>query len=168
MNRFCAVLALVLALAAPATAARHWWEEGPPLPKLSGRVVDDANLLPPVSEAALVARLAGFERMTGHQFVILTVPSLDGQTIETLGGRVGRTWGIGRRGIDDGVLLIVAPRERKVRIEVGRGLEMRLPDPFCARIISERILPRFRLGDMAGGIVAGADALLVRLGNKRG
>jgi len=163
MKRLATLLALLLCMAVPATAAPHWWEEGPPLPKLTGRVVDDAHLLPPAPEAALVARLARLEKRTGHQFVIVTVPGLSGQTIETFAIRLGRTWGIGRRDIDDGLLLIVAPKERKVRIEVGKGLETTLPDDVCAQIIRDRILPRFRGGDMVGGIVDGAGALLDRL-----
>lgn len=167
MRWLAAIGAALLCVAAPtASPAAHWWENGPALPKLTGRVVDEAGLLSPVTRAELSSRLARLEKATGHQLVILTVRSLKGQTIEDFGVRVGRTWGLGRRGVDDGVLLIVAPTERKVRIEVGYGLEKQLSDPLCAKIIRERIVPRFAKGDMSGGIVAGTDAIIASLGNK--
>ena len=158
----CAALFLV-AGPAPVSAA-HWWEAGPPLPALTGRVTDEARLLSPAVARDVDGRLARLEATTGHQFVVLTVPSLRGQRIEDFGIRVGRTWGIGRKGIDDGVLLIVALNERKVRIEVGYGLERALNDPVCATIIRDTILPRFRKGDMAGGISAGVNAIIARIG----
>ena len=96
--------------------------------------------------------------------VIVTTPSLNGQKIEDFGVRLGRTWGIGRKGINDGVLLIVAPNEHKVRIEVGYGLEKTLSDPICAQIIRNEIIPRFHRGDIAGGIGAGALAIIDRIG----
>jgi len=161
------LLAFALLLIAAPIAATHWWEEGPPLPRLNGRVVDDAGLLSPAQQRDLSARLARLETVTGHQFVIITLPSLHGQTIEHLGLRLGRTWGIGRKGVGDGVLLIVAPNERRVRIEVGNGLEKTLHDSVCAKIIRETIAPRFGRGDMAGGIRAGATAIVSILGNKR-
>lgn len=169
MRWLAAIGAALLCVAAPtALPAAHWWENGPALPKRTGRVVDEAGLLSPVVRAELSSRLARLEKATGHQLVILTVRSLKGQTIEDFGVRVGRTWGVGRRGVDDGVLLIVAPTERKVRIEVGYGLEKRLSDPLCAKIIRERIAPHFARGDMSGGIVAGTDAIIAGLGNKPG
>lgn len=157
---------LLLCQPAPGSAA-HWWEAGPALPARTGHVVDEARLLSADHKADLTARLARLETATGHQFVIVTVRSLQGQSIETFGVRLGRTWGIGRKGIDDGVLLIIAFREHKVRIEVGYGLEKRLSDPLCARIIREKIVPRFEKGDLAAGISAGAVAIIGRIGNKR-
>lgn len=161
-----------LLLAAPvapvqAAKAEHWWQAGPPLPKLTGWVVDNAELLTAGQRAALTRRLARLEAATRHQFVIVTVPSLNGQKIEEFGLRLGRTWGIGRKNINDGVLLIVAPNERKVRIEVGYGLEKTLSDPVCAKIIRDEILPRFLVADMAGGIAAGAASIIVRLGGSK-
>lgn len=169
MNWRLAIAAMLLIagpVAAPAAPTSHWWEAGPALPKLSGRVTDDAHLLSAAQRAAIGQRLARLEAATGHQFVVLTVPSLNGQRIEDFGLRVGRSWGIGRKDINDGVLLIVAPNERQVRIEVGYGLEKRLTDPLCARIIRDKILPRFRDGDMAGGIEVGVDAVIDVIGNK--
>src|SRR3546814_10027569 len=94
-----------------------------PFPALTGRDVDAANLLPPQQEARLSDRLKTLEDRSKHQFVVVTVPSLGGHTIDDYGLHLGRTWGIGRKDYNDGVLLIVAPNERKVRIEVGYGLE---------------------------------------------
>lgn len=131
-----------------------------PLPKLTGRVVDNAHLLSPAQVATLTRRLAQAEVRTCHQVVIVTVQSLAGEAIEHFGQRAGNGWGIGRRGYDDGVLLIVAPAERQVRIEVGDGLRETLTDAEAARIIQNDILPRFRKGAMAAGIDAGATSIL--------
>jgi len=128
-------------------------------PALTGRVVDKADLLSPAQEAALSEQSAALDKATGHQFVIVTVPDLGGHPIEDYGVYLGRYWGIGRKGVNDGVLLLVAPAERKVRIEVGYGLEKTLSDPRSAEIIAQDILPRFKAGDMPGGIVAGAAAI---------
>jgi uncharacterized protein len=140
-----------------------WWQAGPALPALTGRVVDDAALLPAARQAALATRLQAFESRTGHQLVVVTVPSLNGQSIADFGLRLGRTWGIGRKGSDDGILLIVAPTEGKVRIEVGYGLEQQLSDPACAAIIATDLLPSFKAGRFADGIDKGADAIMARL-----
>lgn len=134
------------------------------LPALTGRVVDNANLLTADREALLVSALAETERLTKHQFVVVTLPTLSGKPIEQVGLALGNGWGIGRKGHDDGVLLIVAPKERKVRIEVGCGLESALTDEEAAAIIEERILPRFRGGNMAGGILAGSAAIIREIG----
>lgn len=135
-------------------------EDRRPVPQLSGRVVDNAHLLSPALSATLTRRLAETERRTCHQVVIVTVPSLAGKPIKQFGKRVGNSWGIGRRGYNDGVLLIVAPAERRVRIEVGDGLRNTLTDAEAARIIQNDILPRFREGAMADGIDAGATSIL--------
>lgn len=132
----------------------------PPLPKLTGRVVDDAHLLPQPLTVALTRRLAQSEVRTCHQLVVVTVPDLAGEPIEQFGRRIGNGWGIGRRGYDDGVLLIVAPRERRVRIEVGNGLRKTLTDAEAAQIIQRDILPYFRKSAMAKGIDAGVTSIL--------
>lgn len=163
MRRLLALAALLLVAPAMPTAAAHWWEAGPSLPQRTGRVVDDAQLMTAEREGRLADRLARFEAATGHQFVVVTVNSLDGQKIEDFGIRLGRTWAVGRKGFNDGVLLIVAPNERKVRIEVGHGLEKPLSDPICAKIIRDEILPRFKARDMAGGIEAGATSVIARI-----
>ena len=134
------------------------------LPALTGRVVDDANLLAPKQEARLAAQSAELEKTTGHQLVVVTIPSLHGRDIATFGVDLGRRWGIGRKDIDDGVLLIVAPNERKARIEVGYGLEKALRDEEAGRILRDAILPAFRAGDMPKGIAAGVDGIIREIG----
>ena len=136
---------------------------GQTFPKLSGRVVDQANLLDPAQEAALTAKLAGVEQRSGRQFVVATLASLEGRTIEDYGYRLGRTWAIGDEAKDDGVLLIVAPKERKVRIETGYGARVFLTDAVSGFIVRNSILPRFKANDYPGGIAAGADAIITTL-----
>lgn len=127
------------------------------------RVVDAANLIAPADETALDAKLAAYEKETGRQMVVATIPSLEGYPIEDYGYRLGRTWGIGSKEKDDGTLLIVAPNDRKVRIEVGYGLEPYMTDAFSSVIINTQILPRFKAGDFMGGINAGTDAMIAQL-----
>jgi len=147
---------LVVLIALPAFAA-------PTFPKLTGRVVDDAGILSPATEQDLTRKLEALETSTGRQLVVATLPSLQGYEIEDYGYQLGRTWGIGSEKNDDGALLIVAPNEKKVRIEVGYGLEPVLTDALSSVIIQTAILPKFRDGDMAAGIVAGTDALVQQL-----
>lgn len=135
----------------------------PSFPALSGRVVDQANVLSPEAEAQLTQRLAALEASTGRQVVVVTLASLQGYEIEDYGYQLGRAWGIGRAREDDGTLLIVAPNERRVRIEVGYGLEPVLTDALSSTILNRRVLPRFRAGDIEGGVVAGADAIIEQL-----
>jgi uncharacterized protein len=131
-------------------------------------VVDRADLLSAEQEATLTGELRSVEDRTKHQFVVVTVPSLGGHRIEDYGVYLGRSWGVGRKDVNDGVLLIVAPTERKVRIEVGYGLEQALKDEEAKRIIDDDILPRFRTGDMAGGIKAGADGIIEEIAPENG
>lgn len=133
------------------------------LPTLTGRVVDQANLLPPADEERLAQASTALEHDVGPQFVIATVPSLQGRRIEDYSVQLARSWGIGSAVHNDGVLLLVAPAERKVRIEVGYGLERRVTDPFAARVIREQMIPRFQAGDFAAGIAAGSAAIIARL-----
>ena len=132
-------------------------------PALSGRVVDQADLLRPEQELDLNSKLAALETQTGRQFVVATVNSLEGRNIEDYGYRLGRTWAIGDKEKDDGVILLVAPKERKVRIETGYGARVFLTDAVSSVIIRENILPKFKAGDMGGGVVAGADAIITQL-----
>ena len=129
----------------------------------NGRVTDAAGIIDAAQEAALSRRLEGLERTTGRQMVIVTVTTLDGREVAAFTRDLGNAWEIGRSEQDDGVVLLVAPNERKVRIAVGLGLERILPDALCQKIIDDQILPRFREGDLQGGIEAGANALIDRL-----
>lgn len=150
-----AVLALV-ALAGAATAA-------PKFPPLTGRVVDDAKLLSPATEQRLSDELAALEQKTGHQVVVATIPDLQGYPIEDYGYQLGRAWKIGDEKRDDGVLLVVAPNDRKVRIEVGYGLEPVLTDALSSTIIQAKVLPAFRSGNLEKGVVDGAEAIIQQL-----
>jgi uncharacterized protein len=127
----------------------------PKFPPLTGRIVDEANLLSAEDRRALTQELEALEQKSTDQLVVYTTRSLQGYEIEDFGYRLGRAWGIGQQGKDNGVLLIVAPNERKVRIEVGRRLEPQLTDLMSKLIIENAILPAFRRGDFAGGIKAG-------------
>src|SRR5439155_27013734 len=113
--------------------------------------------------ADLSSKSEALEARTGRQFVVATVNSLEGRTIEDYGYRLGREWGIGSEQKDDGVILLVAPKEHKVRIETGYGARVFLTDAVSSIIIRNVILPKFREGDMAGGITAGADAILQQI-----
>ena len=132
----------------------------PDFPALTGRVVDDAGLLSAATRAQLTQLSEQHERTTSNQLVIVTVKSLQGYAIEDYGHQLGRHWGIGQKGQNNGVVLIVAPNEREVRIEVGYGLEGQLTDALSSNIIQGQILPRFKLGDYEGGVVAGAQAIV--------
>jgi uncharacterized protein len=129
-------------------------------PALTGRVVDDANILDPQARAVLTDKLAALEAKTTDQLVVVTLKSLQGTSVEDFGVELGRRWQIGQKGKNNGVLLIVAPNERKVRIEVGYGLEGALTDAVSRLIIENAITPRFRAGDFAGGITRGVDDIV--------
>lgn len=146
----------VLALFAAPVAAQTF-------PKLSGRVVDEARLLTPAQIADLTARSQALEEQSGRQLVIVTIPSLQGYDIAEYGPLLGRAWGIGQKRLDNGVILIVAPSERKVRIEVGYGAGAFLTDAMAGEIIRNAIVPRFKAGDLAGGIVVGADQIIKQM-----
>ncbi|MDT9600982.1 TPM domain-containing protein [Sphingosinicella rhizophila] len=150
-------LLFLLALAVPVVASAQTF------PALTGRVVDNADLLPPADEAALAGKLEALEENSGRQFVVATVPDLQGRTIEDYGYRLGRTWGIGRKGEDDGTILLVAVKERKIRIETGYGIRPVLTDAVSSVIIRNSITPAFKKGDFARGIQAGADQIITML-----
>lgn len=130
------------------------------VPPLRGRVNDYANLMPPARAQALEQRLEQFENKTGHQIAVLTIPGLQGEDIEGFSIRVAENWKIGRKGFDNGAILVIAQNDRKLRIEVGYGLEGVLPDAIANRIIQEIIVPRFRDSDFSGGIEAGVEAIM--------
>ena len=153
-------LACCLLLALPARAELAF-------PALTGRVVDDAGLLTASDKAALEAELEAYEATSTDQIVVVTTRSLQGYPIDEFGYQLGRKWGIGQKNKDNGILIIVAPNERKVRIEVGRRLEPLLADGRAGSIISNTITPAFRRGDFAGGIKAGvAEVTAVLSGDK--
>ena len=145
-------LAAIGAAAAPATAQTF--------PALTGRVVDAAGILDQSTRSALVGRLAALEAQNTDQVVVATVASLEGYAVEDYANRLFRQWGLGQKDKNNGVLLLVAPSERKVRIEVGYGLEGTLTDAVASLIISQSIVPHFRSNDMRGGVVQGVDDIV--------
>jgi uncharacterized protein len=148
-----AAMTLAFVLAAPALAA-------PTFPALTGRVVDQANIIPTATRTEIEGKLAALEQKTTDQLVVVTLSSLQGYEIADYGYQLGRAWGIGQKDKNNGVLLIVAPNEHDVRIEVGYGLEGDLTDAVTKLIIGQAILPRFRAGDFPGGISAGIDDVI--------
>lgn len=131
-----------------------------PVPRLTARVTDLTSTLTGEQQRALESKLAAFERQRGTQLAVLIVPSVAPESIEQYALRVVESWKLGRRGVDDGALLLIAKLDRKLRIEVGYGLEGAINDATAKRVISEVISPRFRNGDFSGGIEAGIDSLI--------
>jgi uncharacterized protein len=149
---FCAASFIFLALCSLLYALE--------VPPLRGRVNDYAGMLPGEQAQALESRLAAFENQTGHQIALVTIPSLEGDSLEDFSIRVAEAWRIGKKGFDNGAILLVVEKDRKLRIEVGYGLEGVLPDAIANRIIQEVIVPRFRQGDYSGGIEAGLNVVM--------
>jgi uncharacterized protein len=145
--------ALALAGAAPAQT----------FPKFTGFVVDAANVIPDAQEAAITAQLDALQQKTGRQLVVATIPSLEGREIADYGYQLGRAWGVGLKDLNNGAILIVAPNDRKVRVEVGPGLEGVLTDAFSSLVIQRQILPAFKAGDLPKGIADGTTALVDQL-----
>jgi uncharacterized protein len=158
---FAASLVLLVALLLPIAVRAD-----PPVPPLTGRVVDLAHLLDQSATDRITAELAGFEQQKGIQLVVVTLPDLQGYTIEDWGLALGRGWQLGQKGKDNGAVLLVAPKDRALRIEVGYGLEGDLPDATADQIIRQTIIPYFRNGEMAQGIEAGVQAIITELGGK--
>ena len=140
-----AIALLFAAFAVPCVAE-------PAFPELTGRIVDNAGLLNAEDRTAIEAELKAIEAKSTDQVVVVTLQDLGGYAIDDYGYQLGRKWGIGQKGKDNGVLLIVVPSARKVRIETGRGLEAHLTDAMSRIIIENAILPKFRRGDFSGGI----------------
>ena len=138
----------------------------PTFPKLTGRVVDNANFLSAGVESQLTQQLAAHENASTNQVVVVTLPDLQGYSIEEFSYQLGREWGVGQKDKDNGVLLIVAKAERKMRIEVGYGLEGELTDAISANIISTIIRPAFKQGQFEKGIVDGSTAVIQVLGGE--
>ncbi len=158
MRRFWPpALALLAALWAGAALAATSF------PPLTGRVVDEAKILSPVTSADLERKLTDLEQKSGIQLVVATVPSLGGEEIEPYANELFRAWKLGEATKNNGVLLLIAPKERRVRIEVGYGLEGTLTDAVSSIIISNAIAPRFKAGDFDGGVTRGVDDIITAL-----
>jgi uncharacterized protein len=149
-----ALVSLALLLVAPAA-----WS-AKEVPFLAARVNDVAGLVPAPVRERLETKLADLERRTGAQVAVLTVDSLEGDSIEDFAVRVFQTWKLGRKGVNDGVLFVVARQERRMRIEVGYGLEGRLTDLRSRQILDDIVRPQFRAGNFGSGIEAGTDAIV--------
>jgi len=141
-------------------------EELQPIPALTAHVTDTTGTLSAEQRGQLEAKLAAFERGKGAQIALLIVPTVKPEAIEQYSLRVVEAWKLGRQGVDDGAMLIVAKQDRKLRIEVGYGLEGVLNDATAKRIVSETIAPRFKLGDFYGGVDAGLDAMIQVVGGE--
>lgn len=153
LRLLAALLWLVVALGAVPAAATD-------VPFLSGRVVDDAEILAPETRERLAARLKAHEHKTTNQVAVLTVPTIAPESIEEYASRVFAAWKLGQRGKDNGVLVVVVPDDRRMRIEVGYGLEGTLTDTLSGRIIRNRMTPQFKSGNYDAGIEAGIDAIV--------
>ncbi|MEP6790098.1 MAG: TPM domain-containing protein [Ramlibacter sp.] len=134
-----------------------------PVPPLSARVIDSTGTLDAIQIKGLDEKLAGFEKEKGTQIAFLIVPSTQPEDIASYANRVGNAWKIGRKGVGDGLLLVVAKNDRKVRIEVAKTLEGAIPDLAAKQIIDDAITPNFRKGDYAGGLQAAADQIIARI-----
>lgn len=155
---------LVALLAMSVGVFTQWAQADLTFPPLTGRVVDSAGMIDGPSKEHLEQMLRAHEELTTEQVVVVTLPDLQGSTIEDYGYQLGRHWGIGQKGKDNGALLVVARDERKVRIEVGYGLEDRLTDAQSSVIINQIITPAFRQGDFVGGVTKGTEAMVQVLG----
>ena len=161
MLRWLAALVFSIALAAGAPA-----QDVQPVPPLSGRVIDQTGTLSAAQVQALDARLTAVEHERGSQIVVLMLASTQPEDIAAYAQRVADSWKIGRRQVGDGVLVVVAKSDRRVRIEVAKALEGAIPDLAASRIISESITPAFKAGDFAGGLTAAVDRLAARIGSE--
>lgn len=153
-------LAWLLLLAAVPAAAQTF-------PPFTGFVVDAANVLPPEVEADLSAKLQALRHDTRRQLVVATIPDLQGYPLEDYGYRLGRSWGVGLRDVNNGIILFIAPNEppghRGPRIEVGKGLEPIVTDALASRIITDKMMPQLQAKDVPGAVIAGTDALIAQL-----
>jgi len=140
-----------------------WAQDVLPVPALTARVIDQTGTLDTAQRSALEAKLAAFEQASGPQIVVLMVPTTQPEDIVSYAHRVADTWKIGRREVGDGLLIVVAKNDRRVRIEVAKALEGAVPDLAARQIIDRAITPAFRAGDFAGGLSAAVDALMARI-----
>lgn len=137
-------------------------------PKPAGFVNDFAGVVGGDAKNGMEGLLSSFERTTGIEVVVVTLPSLDGRAVEDVAVELYKEWGIGKKGKDNGALFLVAPNERRMRIEVGYGLEGAINDALAGRILDENVVPRFRAGDISGGIAAGTGAIVRTIVAKEG
>jgi uncharacterized protein len=156
LSKAFGVLIFVLAAGLAFAATRDFAD----IPALKQRVTDTTATLSSAEEARIESVLRAFEQKKGSQIVVLIVPTTQPEAIEQYAIRVAEAWKVGRKGVDDGAILLVAKNDRKLRIEVGRGLEGALPDAIAKRIIAETISPRFRAGDYSGGTLAGVEKMI--------
>jgi len=159
MLRWLTGLACWLAIAAGVAA-----QDVLPVPPLAGRVVDQTGTLNAAQMQALEGRLAAVERERGSQIVVLMVPTTQPEDIAAYAQRVADSWKIGRRQVGDGVVIVVAKGDRRVRIEVAKALEGAIPDLAASRIINDSVMPAFKAGDFAGGLTAAVDRIAARIG----
>lgn len=152
--RFVAAVALFL-LSLLVVAADSQWT-----PRLEGRVTDVANVLSVADRDRLTETLARYEQETSHQFAVLIIPTLSGESIESLSLRVANAWGLGQKGLDNGILVTLVMKERWVRIELGLGMEKYITNATALSIISNAMVPAFREGDYGGGLQAGLEQLM--------
>ena len=150
------VVALVLFSCSPVLDAAEY--QG--IPRLENRVTDVANVLTATDRDLLIGLLARYERETFHQIAVLTVPTLSGETIEAFSRRVTKSWGLGHKGLDNGILITLAMKERRVRIELGVGMEKFIPNATAQSIINTLMVPAFRKGDYVGGLKSGLEQLM--------
>ena len=162
-RRFRLLLALQWCLAVFLFAGHSFALKVPPL---EGRVNDLAQLLSRDAEQKINQQLIAYEKTTGHQLAVLTIPSLEGDPLEDFSIRVVEAWQLGKKGKDDGVLVLVVSKDHKMRIEVGYGLEGVLPDAAAEQIVRNIMAPRFRSGDYEGGITAAVDAVISKTGGQ--
>jgi uncharacterized protein len=141
---------------------------GADVPFLTGRVVDNADILKPATREKITTVLKTREQATGDQIAILTLPTIGGESVEEYAVKVFESWKLGQKGKDNGVLVVVVPQDRKMRIEVGYGLEGALTDAAASRIIRNVMTPQFKAGDFDKGIADGVDAIVATLEGKAG
>ena len=163
-GRFAATIGIVLL----AMVAMLFSAFAADLPALTGRVVDNANIIDTATEAALTQKLADFEIKGSDQIVVATINSLDGEEIEPYATRLFNSWKLGQAGKNNGVLLLVAKNDRKMRIEVGYGLEGTLTNQHATRIIEDDMVPAFRAGDFSGGISKAVDDMITVIEDSHG
>jgi uncharacterized protein len=163
MHALLLALGRLLAAAWLLAVGPAWAQDVLPVPALGARVIDQTATLSAAQRAAIEDKLAAFEKTNGTQIVVLMVPSTAPEDIAAYAQRVADTWKIGRREVGDGLLVVVAKNDRRIRIEVAKALEGAVPDLAARQIIDRRIAPAFRAGDFAGGIDAGIDALIARI-----